>query len=198
MRQAVKSCCKELEVWAGSGLETAETEFPLLELLSFKAGKEFRTWQAGSEDNKPERDAPHDGGQEKPRKLQQTPRGAQEIRTPCWRVSAKSTGTHSPLFSWNYSVSLKKERGKLHKVPHRLQVLSECWPGGFSNRLPVNTDGNQDILWAVNRDNKHFGSQKKDSGCWRDPFTALGLEPWLDLTCLMVWFFFFFFLIPSF
>lgn len=38
------------------------------------------------------------------------------------------------------------ERGKLHRMPHRLQVLSECWPGGFANRLPVNTDGNQDIL----------------------------------------------------
>lgn len=67
-------------------------------------------------------------------------------------------------------------------------MLSEHWPAGFSSRLPVNTNGNQDFLWAVNRDNKHFGSHKKDSGCWRDPFTAPDLEPWVELMCFNFFF----------
>ena len=70
-------------------------EFPLLELLSFKAGKEFRTWQAGSEDNKPGRDAPRDGGQEKPRKLQQTPEGLKEYGRHVGE-SLESLQAHSP------------------------------------------------------------------------------------------------------
>ena len=52
------------------------------------------------------------------------PRGAQGIRTPCWRVSGKSTGTQSPLFSWNYSMSLKQKEGSYTECP----IGSRCFP----------------------------------------------------------------------
>lgn len=89
--EAVQTLLQELEVWAGSGLETAETESPPLELRTFRPGREFRTWQASNKDNKPKRDAPQHGMEEKPRKVKPTPRGDREIRTPCWRASAKFT-----------------------------------------------------------------------------------------------------------
>lgn len=77
-------------------------DFPPQESLSFRAGREFSTWQAGRWQRQEAREmplmtaekrSPGGGGG------QQTPRGVREIQTPLWIASAKSIGMHSPLFS---------------------------------------------------------------------------------------------------
>lgn len=79
--EAVKSRCKKLEVWAGSSLETAGTDFPPLgESLSFRAERNsVLGWQAAKKAF--QGDAPHNRGEEKPKEQKQTPRGDGDIYT---------------------------------------------------------------------------------------------------------------------
>lgn len=187
--EAVKSCCKKLEVWAGSGLETAGTGFPPLgESLSFRAGRNsVLGWQAAK--TAFQGDAPHDRGEEKLERAEADPkRGWGRIHT-CQVVEAlRALKEACPtvllkLFClWNRKRKLERNPNCTpnclieNSVPDRLQVLSS--PGLLVSQAGcmLHRWRKQDKLWGGTCNNKRLGGSRNRLRVSEGPTYSSGLR----------------------